>query len=118
GSASLHWCEQEPTESDGSRLKNLSDRPSLSILYQDPVGFHFGYSTGKGAGVLVPFDPSLPDDRILHYLCGSRAFFPAATFVPPQVAERIVSEFIKTGKPSATVTWKSGGQLRCGDPEN
>jgi hypothetical protein len=88
----------------------------MSILYQDGIGFHFAYSTGK-PGAVVPFDASRPDQRIVHYLCGEPAYFPIATFVPLDTAEQIVKDFIATGKPLPVVRWESGVKLRCGDPD-
>jgi hypothetical protein len=118
GDASLHWSRPKKDASGGTSYEILNSRPSLSILYHQRLGFHFALSTGRGDKYLVPFNPDAPDRRVLHYLGGNQAFFPAATFVPLKVAEQIVIDFIKTGKPSPVMEWESGGKLRCGDPDN
>lgn len=118
GDASLHWCKPTKTESGNTAFELLENRPSLSIIFHDGLGFHFGLSTGKRAGFLVPFASAAPKERILHYLGGNQAFFPAATFVSVTKAERIVKDFMRTGKPSLAVEWMSGAKLRCGDPDS
>jgi hypothetical protein len=117
GGGALHWSKAKMRASGGMAYQILQKRPSLSILFHDGVGFHFGFSTGKGEQFLVPFDSSTSDERIKHYLGGNQAFFPVRTFVPLKVAERIVKDFIKTEKASSVVEWESGAKLRCGDPD-
>jgi hypothetical protein len=118
GSGSLRWCKQEPRKEGGFTFQRLQHRPGLSILYHHGVGFHFAYSTGKRGGYLVPYQASLPAERIVHPLGGQRAYFPVATFVSLETAERIVTDFMNTGEASSAVAWEAGAKLRCGDPDS
>lgn len=118
GDGSLQWCKPTESTSGNASFEILETHPSLSIIFHEGLGFHFGLSTGRRAGFLVPMASSTPKERILHYLGGNQAFFPAATFVSLTKAERIVKDFMKTGKPSPVVEWASGAKLRCGDPDS
>src|SRR5262249_20350146 len=62
GDASLQWCFDERATGQGYRLLSQKEKPKLSILHNEPNGFHFAYS-GPDQPFLVPFDASAPDQR-------------------------------------------------------
>jgi hypothetical protein len=118
GSGSLRSCKQEKQEAGGFAYEELEGRPGLIILFHEGHGFHFVYSPSNDEAPLASFDGSGKTERVVHYLGGERAYFPAQTFVSVSKAERIVREFIEAGKASDVVAWQSAAKLRCGDPDS
>lgn len=114
GDALLQWCLDDRASGLGWEGLPADERPQLSVLYNEVHGFHLAYSGPDQ--FLVPFDPTAPNLRVLHFVGGNRAFFPQASFVHLEVAVRIVCDFLASGIPSPAVEWRSGSELRCGDP--
>jgi hypothetical protein len=99
-----HPLQEHPTR-DG--LGTATQLHQLLFVVHPDRGFYFEYDD------LVPYDP-LADrgEWVEHWACGELMFFRAACFVPREVAERIVAEFLGAARPSPLVSWSRYSAVR------
>jgi hypothetical protein len=82
---------------------------SQLLFVRDPKrGWYFEYSTSNQPKDrwLVPLDPDGDREKwVKHWAYGEQLYFLAACFVPPEVAEQIVTDYLADGQPSRVVRW-------------
>jgi hypothetical protein len=89
-------------------------RQQLRFLRHPRRGWSFEYSPAnlQARRWLVALDAAADRDRyVKHWAQGEQWYFLAACFVPPALAERVVTDFLATREPSPVVAWVPFGSV-------
>ena len=106
GSAYIGWIKQ-----NGTGYSNVWERPALHLIVHKPHGIHLRYQIMNyrphTSSIKLIIDGEIRVDApIEHYLGGEPECLPQSSFVSQEVAVRVITDFLQTGQPSASVAWK------------
>lgn len=100
-----YWGPYSPA---GQLLRRGDDRVDLFLVRHPRRGWYVQYDDlDKAAQTLVAVELNgVRDGWVEHWAEGDTSFFLAACFVPQAAAERVVTDFAASGRPSAAVAWE------------
>ena len=104
----LTWHRHPPQEVPTRvGLGTATQLHQLLFVMHPEWGVYFEYDDQ------VPHDPSADrGEWVEHWACGEPMFFRAACFIPRELAERIVVDFLAAGRPSQLVSWVRSSTVR------
>jgi hypothetical protein len=111
----LEWHEHPDREMLARRSGTATARQQLLFVRHRERGWYFEFSTSNQPDRrwLVPLAPRADRDTyVKHWAHGEQLYFLAGSFVPQEVAERVVADILATGEPSTLVEWVPFDEVR------
>jgi hypothetical protein len=109
----LEWHRHTPQQAPCQVAPSPATRQAQLLFIANPEhGWYFEYDEYREGRNLVPHDATKAQDRwVRQYAHGEPMYFLLACFVPQEVGEQVVMDFLQTPQPSVAVRWVDGDSV-------